>query len=321
MFSGVHDVFVTKIESSGNSIGYSTYLGGTDKDLGYDIDTNNYGKTSVTGLTFSTDFPLNDPLISTNGGYEDVFLTIFNRAGNILVFSSYLGGVLGDVGYGNYVDWSGNTYVTGITASVNFPTVNAFKKEIVKDSAFITKLVTPLEFDLCTGLNLISLPYQHSDLSKSAVLLDSICDGEAEAIWKYDCTNNAFISWTQLDSGRGFKSKPGLPLWVNIASPSACTWRPEGTVYENIRFELCRGLNLVSVPVYSKSLEKASDLLLHIADCNAVWRLQTDSNCSSDLEFVAYYDISSPSDDFYLGPGQPYWVNVLAPGEWIPPNP
>lgn len=74
----------------------------------------------------------------------DAFVTVFNTAGNALVYSTYLGGSLRDVGNGVAVDSSFNIYVTGATSSVNFPTSpGAFQTSFMGDQdAFVTKLGT-----------------------------------------------------------------------------------------------------------------------------------------------------------------------------------
>ena len=55
------DVFVTKLSPSGNSLVYSTYLGGNDVDNAHDIVVDTSGNAYVTGFTNSTDFPTQNP--------------------------------------------------------------------------------------------------------------------------------------------------------------------------------------------------------------------------------------------------------------------
>ena len=105
-------------------LGFSTYLGGTGNDQGYAIAVDASGNTYVTGST-SGNFPTINAYNNTFGGFSDIFVTKFNTTGNGLVFSTYLGGTGDDEGYGIAVDTAGNTYVTGITNSNNFPNKNA----------------------------------------------------------------------------------------------------------------------------------------------------------------------------------------------------
>ena len=76
-----------------------------------------------------------------SGFPEDAFVTKLNATGTAVVYSTYLGGSSVDAGYGIAVDSSGNAYVTGATASTNFPTTaNAFPAALGGGSdAFVTK--------------------------------------------------------------------------------------------------------------------------------------------------------------------------------------
>lgn len=78
----------------------------------------------MTGVTFSTDFSgTNSSTIQSTfggGGDFDAFVVKINRAGNALVYSTYLGGTGDDTGNGIAVDFRGNAYVTGFTTSTNF---------------------------------------------------------------------------------------------------------------------------------------------------------------------------------------------------------
>ena len=84
------------------------------------------GDAYVTGTTASTNFPTANPLQATLGGsgVDNAFVAKLNPAGSALVYSTYLGGSVDDFGNGIAVDTSGNAYVTGGTASTNFPTAN-----------------------------------------------------------------------------------------------------------------------------------------------------------------------------------------------------
>ena len=102
---------------------YSTFLGGSSSDWGGAIAVDESGAAYVTGLTYSSDFPTTTGAFDTthNGDY-DAFVVKLNAAGSGLVYASFLGGTSGDDGYAITVDGSGAAYVTGETASSNFPT-------------------------------------------------------------------------------------------------------------------------------------------------------------------------------------------------------
>lgn len=99
---GPYDVFVTKLNPSGNALVYSTYLGGSSDDNGYGIAVDSAGNAYVTGATSSTNFPTVNPFQANNGGGSyDAFVTKLNPSGDALVYSTYLGGRDDDFGYGH----------------------------------------------------------------------------------------------------------------------------------------------------------------------------------------------------------------------------
>jgi len=128
-FNGLSDVFVTKLDTtrSGNaSLVYSTYIGGSDNDHGWDIAVDSSGCAYVTGDTDSGNFPT-QTAYQTAQGQTDAFVTVLSSEGDSLIYSTYLGGSYADSGFGIAVDSSGCAYVTGETASTNFPTLNPYQ--------------------------------------------------------------------------------------------------------------------------------------------------------------------------------------------------
>ena len=126
-FSG-EDAFVTKINASGSALIYSTFLGGSRYDEGLKIAVDNDGNSYITGDTTSMDFPLKNARQQSFGSSidqinipRDAFVTKVNSAGNELIYSTYLGGKVDDIGKGIAVDGEGNAYVTGQTTSLDFP--------------------------------------------------------------------------------------------------------------------------------------------------------------------------------------------------------
>ena len=118
--------FVTKFNSDGTALVYSTYLGGNRGAYAFGIAVDSAGNAYVTGQTSSTDFPtVNAIQPSFGGGNSDAFVTKINAAGNALAYSSYLGGSGDETAYGIAVDPTGNIYVAGATDSTDFPTANA----------------------------------------------------------------------------------------------------------------------------------------------------------------------------------------------------
>lgn len=141
--SGNIDAFITKLDSSGTALAYSTYLGGSSNDYAYGIAIDSGGNAYITGGTNSGNFPTRTPYKATNSGQSDIFISKLGPSGNSLSYSTYLGGTNNDSGLGIAVDSIGIAYVTGYTSSTNFPTKNPYQATLRwgKD-AFVTKLAS-----------------------------------------------------------------------------------------------------------------------------------------------------------------------------------
>jgi hypothetical protein len=143
---GFYDIFVTRLNASGNALVYSTYLGGTGNDVVEGIALDAAGNAYVAGYTDSNPFPTTAGAFQTayQGGANDAFVTKLNAAGSALVYSTYLGGGGSDDGDGIAADAAGSAYVTGWTdsqAPSPFPTTpGAFQTAFGGNrDAFITK--------------------------------------------------------------------------------------------------------------------------------------------------------------------------------------
>lgn len=153
--------FVTKFSKNGDSLVYSTYLGGRtytsfsiDWIRGMQVTDN--GNVYLVGNTQAEDFPTTSGCYqSTYGGHStatgswwwnsgDGFLTCLNSSGSALVFSTYIGGAGNDVAHDLYVAPGGEIYVVGKTSSTNFsttPGASVFNTYIKGSSdGFIVKL-------------------------------------------------------------------------------------------------------------------------------------------------------------------------------------
>jgi len=109
---------VTELMPSGGSLSFSTYLGGADLDQGQDLAVNDAGAIYVTGHTFSTNFPVKDALQPQMLGNSDAFVSKIADAS--LIYSTFLGGSLGDNGTAIATMGIDLAYVTGMTESSDF---------------------------------------------------------------------------------------------------------------------------------------------------------------------------------------------------------
>jgi hypothetical protein len=138
--AGGNNVFVAKLNPSGNGLVYCTYLGGRGDDRAYGVAVDASGSAYVTGTTTSTNFPVRNALQSILAGGRDAFVARLNPAGNALVFSTYLGGNGLDTGFGIALDGSGNAYIVGDTTSTNFPASGVQRAYYGAQDAFVAKL-------------------------------------------------------------------------------------------------------------------------------------------------------------------------------------
>jgi hypothetical protein len=149
---GTSDAFVTEFNPAASALVFSTYLGGGEAETAWGIALDSSSDVYVGGTTTSVDFPLASPLFSANLaasiGEATGFLTEYASGGGSLLFSTYFGGSgragsqsNGDVVHGIVVDASGNIYVAGIAASLDFPTMTPEQAVLAgQDDGFISKI-------------------------------------------------------------------------------------------------------------------------------------------------------------------------------------
>ena len=118
------DAYVLKLNPSGSSIIYATWIGGSNNESANALAVDASGNAYVTGETFSTDFPKTAGAFrESSAGGNEAFVVKLNPAGTALVYGTYLGGSLTDRALGIAVDGGGNAWVAGLTDSSNFPVV------------------------------------------------------------------------------------------------------------------------------------------------------------------------------------------------------
>ncbi|MFY9608978.1 MAG: SBBP repeat-containing protein [Blastocatellia bacterium] len=141
---GDSDAFVSKIAVDGASLVYSTYLGGSSAEDSVNrsgIAVDSAGNAYVTGDTTSTDFPLKDPIRSSNTGIEfDAYVSKIDPTGAAFVYSTYLGGIEDETGVAIATDAAGNAYVAGMTRSPSFTGSGSTRPPGATTDAYVAKL-------------------------------------------------------------------------------------------------------------------------------------------------------------------------------------
>jgi hypothetical protein len=135
------DAFVFKLNAAGNTLLYATYIGGRGDDRAAGIAVDSAGQIYLAGSTASTNFPLVSSIRPALGGTRDAFAVKLNAIGNLMVYSTYLGGSGFDAATAIAVDAAGNAYIAGDTQSTDFPLSNPVQSVFGgKTDAFVTRL-------------------------------------------------------------------------------------------------------------------------------------------------------------------------------------
>jgi hypothetical protein len=174
------DAFVTKFAPNGMSLVYSTFLGGGLDDYGYGVAVNGNHCAYVTGKTDASDFPVFNAYQSVKADSFDAFVTKFASDGQSLVYSTFLGGNMNDEGDDIAVDPSDHAYVTGWTASTNFPTLNPYQADQPDWDAFVTQFTSD-------GRSLVYSTYLGGE---------DVDGGHAITVDEYGCAHVTGLTWS-----------------------------------------------------------------------------------------------------------------------------
>jgi hypothetical protein len=175
-FRGIGDAFIVKVDPTGTSLVYSTYLGGSDFERARGVAADSKGNAYVVGTTWSQDFPTKKAFQKKNAGASDVFLAKLNPTGSAIVFSTYIGGTGEDIGLDIQVDNKGSLYVVGDTWSKEFPTKKAFQKKLKgENDSFLMKFHK-------RGKKLIYSTYLGGSLAEEARDIDVDMWGNAHVV-------------------------------------------------------------------------------------------------------------------------------------------
>ncbi|HEY3616121.1 MAG TPA: SBBP repeat-containing protein, partial [Candidatus Sulfotelmatobacter sp.] len=136
------------LNSTGNGLIYSTYLGAGLQDFASAVAVDSAGNAYVTGATktptFKTTAGVFQPTCGTdtncNGALYDAFVCKIPPTGGSLAYSTFLGGEANEEGLGIAIDSAGDAYVTGVTTSTLFPVARNLQTYLGSGDAFVTEL-------------------------------------------------------------------------------------------------------------------------------------------------------------------------------------
>jgi hypothetical protein len=186
---GFENAFVTKLDSAGSALEYSTYLSGGYVNFGEffgdqsgtAIVVDASGDAYVGGWTWNApNFPVANPIQSTNyntgcsgnenstGSCGRAFITEFNPTGSALLFSTFFGGSLNQGATGIALDSVGNIYFAGETTSTDLPTLGALQPAFAggMSDAFVAKIAAA--DSPAVSLSPIGLTFSDQAISTSA---------------------------------------------------------------------------------------------------------------------------------------------------------
>ena len=138
--AGGRDAFVAKLNSTGASLIYSTYLGGDADEIGTDIEVDSDGNAYAVGYTYSSNFPTSNPYQASYEGNGDFFVTKFSPDGSSLFYSTYLGGGSTEAFPSVAVDAGGNAYIAGDTGVSG--NNNVYLAKLSSDGSYLNYSVT-----------------------------------------------------------------------------------------------------------------------------------------------------------------------------------
>jgi hypothetical protein len=142
---GQTDGFLTKLNSSGSALIFSTYIGGSLDDAVAAMTVDSSGNPIIVGATSSPDFKTTlNAFQRVFGGHYDATVMKLNSAGTSRIYSSFLGGGGTDSALAVTVDKSNNVYVAGETNSLAFPTTQRAYQSSNRGAydAFVSKLIS-----------------------------------------------------------------------------------------------------------------------------------------------------------------------------------
>jgi hypothetical protein len=190
------DAFVAKLSPSGDTLVYSTFLGGTGEDAGEAIAVGSDGSAFLVGITTSTDFPttVGAPNRTHNGGFTDAFVAKLDPAGMSLAYATYLGGTQLETAVAIAIDGAGAAYVTGGTLSTDFLTTPGAYDRFYNDLGPI-----PAGDAFLTKVNALGTGYVYSTFVGGAA---------ADSAWgvRVDGVGRAYIA--------GYTESPNFPTTV-----------------------------------------------------------------------------------------------------------
>jgi hypothetical protein len=228
--SGCSSAFLTKISQTGDSLLFSTYLGGSGGESARGLVVEASGSAYLAGVTSSLDFPATSGAAQTKCGgvcQQNAFIAKFSPSGAKLAYATYIGGSAVDDTADLALDSSGNAYLVGHTTSPDFPLAAPYQKSCTIDATSSSKacvataFVTKLKAD---GSSLVYSTYLGGSLGSQATAIAVDALGSAYVTGSTPSPDfpvlNPFQKSCGLDSASG---KCSLDAFLTKFAPSGKT--------------------------------------------------------------------------------------------------
>lgn len=229
--TGKYDITVIKMNSQGNSLLYSTYLGGSNgSNTPYDIDLDASGKPSITGSTFAVDFPTTAGAVQTSygGGVSDAFLSQINlssKGANDLSYSTYLGNPSDDLAWSDKVnsatsvDLGGGSVPTGVSGALfddpAKPAGQGYVAYFTLPSTVAQDIDSSIAYDSWSGT---------SDTNASGGTYRSSSLAKAKASFTFSGTDVTWVTKTGPDQGKALVLIDGVTKGTFNLKTSTTQW-------------------------------------------------------------------------------------------------
>ncbi len=172
----------------------------------------------------------------------------------------------------------------------------------------VAAAATPGDFALAPGFHLVSIPHQPADPAPDAVLAEVA--GRVARVYAYDACDPAagWKIWDPADPAASTLGAitPTTGFWIDVTEP--LTLPAAGAVPERTTFRLCRGWNLIGVPLEHPRLVRGA-----LAPIEGKYLRVYDFEPDDPEDPWAVFDPAAPdwaSDLRILRPGRGYWVLV-----------
>jgi gliding motility-associated-like protein len=222
IYNGDNDGFISKIDSIGSSLIFSTFIGGSNGEWARTIALDNSMNIYISGETWSTDYPITlNAYDRTHDSLNDIVISKFNPTCTKLESSTYLGGRWSDCAFSIALDIDNNIYITGNTASSNYP--------VTSDALF----------RYLNGINDVIISVINSDLSK-LIYSTYLGGSNIEDSWCIKVDSNRIAYILGMTQSADFPVTPGVidnkydSLWDIFLSKIDMINTKYKLVYKNI---------------------------------------------------------------------------------------